>query len=116
MKEIKINSKQFQNVLAKATAEKPLVKIGNKPNEYFVRGSAGDFYPVHFQRAAHGQMLGSCLCAGAMRGFHCYHLAAALLVHSAFVRAGLRQPAAKREMSSTSPLTWRGSDQMRAYV
>lgn len=104
MKNIEINSKQFQTVLAKAVQTKPLVRIGNKPNQYFVRGSDpnGDglggyvFYPVYFQRAAHGQMLGSCLCAGAMRGFHCYHLAAALLAHSAFVRAGLRQPATRR--------------------
>ena len=96
MKEIEINSKQFQNALAKATAEKPLVKIGAKQNQYFVRGSSGDFYAVHFQRAAGGKMLGSCLCAGAMRGFHCYHLAAALIAHSAFVRCGLRVPAARR--------------------
>jgi len=110
MKNIEINSNQFQNVLEKAVEKKPLVRIGHKPNQYFVRGSSGEFYPVHFQRAASGKMLGSCLCAGAMRGFHCYHLAAALLAHSAFVRAGLRQPAAKREN------VWQGSDAMRSYV
>ena len=104
MREIEINSKQFQNVLAKAVETKPLVRIGAAANQYFVRGSDpnGDglggyvFYPVTFQRAGGGKMLGSCLCAGAMRGFHCYHLAAALIAHSAFVRAGLRQPAARR--------------------
>lgn len=94
MKEIETNSKQFQNVLAKAIETKPLVKIGAKPNQYFVAGSSGDNYVVHFQRGSGGKMLGGCMCQGAMRGFHCYHLAAALVVHSAFVRAGLRQPAA----------------------
>ncbi|MDQ3750422.1 MAG: hypothetical protein M3367_15615 [Acidobacteriota bacterium] len=96
MKHIEIKSKQFQNVLAKATQTKPLVRIGAKENQYLVRGSHGNFYSVTFQRAAHGEMLGACLCTGAIRGFHCYHLAAALLAHTAFVGAGLRQPAARR--------------------
>ena len=100
MKKIEINSKQFQNVLKKAIEKKPLVKIGKKENEYFVRGSSGDFYPVRFQRAGGGAMLGSCLCAGAMSGFHCYHLAAALVAHSAFVRGGLRRPASRRALAS----------------
>lgn len=113
MKAIETNSTQFQSALKKAIATKHLVRCGHKQNEYFVRGSNGKLYPVHFQRAAGGQMLGSCLCAGAMRGFYCYHLAAALLAHSAFVRAGLRQPAAQREMS---PMAWRGSDDVRAWV
>lgn len=113
MKEIEINSKQFQNVLAKAVETKPLVRIGAAANQYFVRSSTGEFYPVTFRRAGGGKMLGSCLCAGAMRGFHCYHLAAALLAHSAFVRCGLRQPAARREMS---PLAWSGSESVRNLI
>ena len=96
MKKIETKSKQFQNVLEKAIETKPLVRIGQRENEYLVRGSAGDFYPVRFERGAGGAMLGSCSCAGAERGFHCYHLAAALLAHSAFVRAGLRSPVARR--------------------
>lgn len=101
MKKIETKSTQFQNVLAKAIETKPLVKIGQRENEYLVCGSAGDFYPVSFERGANGAMLGSCSCAGAERGFHCYHLAAALLAHSAFVRAGLRRPAAKIETAWT---------------
>lgn len=96
---IEIKSNQFQNVLEKAIAKKPLVRIGAKPDSYLVRGSTGEFYPVSFQRASGGAMLGFCLCAGAQRGFHCYHLAAALLAHSAFVRAGIRQPAARRALA-----------------
>jgi len=96
VKKIETKSTQFQNVLAKAIEKKPLVKIGQRENEYLVRSSAGDFYPVRFERGAGGAMLGSCSCAGAERGFHCYHLAAALLAHSAFVRAGLRSPATAR--------------------
>lgn len=115
MKKIETKSAQFQTVLAKAIEKKPLVKIGHKENQYFVASSTGEFYPVHFQRAGGGAMLGSCLCAGAMRGFHCYHLAAALLAHSAFVRAGLRKPAAKRAVAPDA-LAWRGSDEVRAWV
>ncbi len=96
MKKIETKSKQFQNVLEKAIEKKPLVKIGQRENEYIVRGSQGNFYPVRFTRAVGGAMLGACSCAGAERGFHCYHLAAALLAHSAFVRAGLRSPATAR--------------------
>ena len=99
MKKIEIDSKQFQNVLKKAIEKKPLVRVGAENDLYFVRASGGDFYPVRFQRSASGAMLGACLCEGAMKGFHCYHLAAALLAHSAFVRAGLRAPAPRRECS-----------------
>ena len=96
MKKIEIGINQFQNVLKKAIETKPLVRLGAENDLYLVRGSSGDFYPVRFQRAAGGAMLGACLCEGAMRGFHCYHLAAALIAHSAFVRAGLRAPAPRR--------------------
>jgi len=98
MKQIQTKSKSFQRAIAKAISKKPLVRIGAKANEYFVRASAPEAapYPVHFQRAGGGQMLASCLCPGGINGFDCYHVAAALLAHSAFVRAGLRQPAARR--------------------
>lgn len=121
MNEIKINTAQFQRALAKAIEMKPLVRIGAGDGQYLVRGSKrnGDglggyvFYPVKFQLGGGGRRLASCLCAGGQRGFHCYHLAAALLAHSAFVRAGLRSAAARRE---TSPNVWQGSDEMRAYI
>lgn len=96
MKTIETKSASFQRAIAKATAQKPLVKIGFKPNQYLVRGSGGDFYPVLFQRAAHGQMLAACLCRGGISGFDCYHVAAAFVAHTSFVRAGLRPPAARR--------------------
>lgn len=99
MKEIDVNHRQFQNVLAKAVAVRPLVRLGSASGSYLVRGSSGDFYPVNFQLGGGGRRLGSCLCAGAMRGYYCYHLAAALLAHSAFVRAGLRAPASRRSVA-----------------
>lgn len=96
MKEIQTNHPQFQNVLAKAIEKKPLVRLCAESGAYLVRGSEGNFYPVKFQIGGGGRRLGSCLCAGAMRGFYCYHLAAALLVHSAFVSQGLRASAPRR--------------------
>ena len=111
--EININSKQFQNVLKKAIEVKPLVRLGAAAGSYFVRGSSGSFYPVKFRVGGGGKKIGYCLCAGAARGFHCYHLAAALLAHSAFVRAGLRSAASKREMS---PLDWSGSEAVRNLI
>lgn len=111
---IETKSNQFQNALAKAIEKKPFVRpVAGDASKYLVRGSNGDFYQVNFVRASGGAMLGYCHCAGAMRGYHCYHLAAALMVHSAYVRAGIRRPAARREMS---PPSWSGSDEMRAYV
>lgn len=98
---IETKSNQFQNVLAKAIEKKPLVRpVSGDSAKYLVRGSSGDFYPVNFVRASGGAMLGYCLCAGGMRGFHCYHLAAALIVHSSFVRAGVRSPAARRALAA----------------
>jgi hypothetical protein len=97
---IEINSKQFGRALEKAIQTKPLVRLGGEENQYLVRGSRGDFYPVKFVRGSSGAMFGYCHCAAAMRDFHCYHLAAALLAHSAFVRAGLRRPAARRALSA----------------
>lgn len=93
---IETKSKQFQNALAKAIEKKPLVKIGAKENEYLVRGSEGNFYPVNFERSSAGAMFEFCQCAGAMGGYHCYHLASAQLAHSSFVRAGLRSPVSAR--------------------
>ena len=123
MKKIETKSTQFQNAIAKAIETKPLVRpmkynTGNTTIGYLVRGSSGDFYPVRFQRAGGGAMLGGCLCAGSQRGFHCYHVAAALLAHSAFVRAGLRPQAPQRETSFAPPshLAWSGSDEVRAWV
>lgn len=100
MNEIKIGSKQFQNVLAKAIAQKPKVHLGKKDGQYFVDGSEGNRYTVQFQVGGGGRRLGSCLCAGGQRGYFCYHLAAALLAHVAFVRAGLRVPAARRVLAT----------------
>lgn len=100
MKEIDVNHRQFQNVLKKAIEQKPLVRLCAESGAYLVRGSKGDLYPVTFQVGGGGRRLGSCLCAGAMKGFYCYHLAAALIVHTAFVRAGLRAPAARRAVAA----------------
>lgn len=105
MKKIEIKSKQFQNVLKKAIAVRPLVRPvpfvpGAAAAVYLVAGSRGGFYSVGFARGSAGEMLYSCPCAGAGRGFYCYHLAAALLAHSAFVSGGLRAPAPSRVLAS----------------
>ena len=97
MREIIPDNPQFQNVLKKAIEKKPFVSIGQNPGEYFVKGSTGNQYPVKFQRSASGKPLGSCLCMGAMQGFYCYHLCAALLAHMAFILYSLRAPAPKRQ-------------------
>lgn len=112
---IETKSAQFQRAIEKAIEKKPLVKIGGKENQYLVRGSSGDFYPVNFVRASYGAMLGYCHCAGAMRDFHCYHLAAALMVHSAFVRAGIRRPAARRALANFAP-AFSGDDSIRNLI
>ncbi len=97
MNEIKTQSPAFSRAIAKAIAKKPMVRIGKKTGQYFVAASDGfSAYPVLFTLGAGGRRLASCLCAGGQKGFFCYHLAAALLVHSAFVRAGLRKPAVSR--------------------
>ncbi len=119
--EININSNQFQNVLKKAIEVKPLVRPGAAAGSYLVRGSKlnGDglggyvFYPVAFRRGAGGRKIGECLCAGAMRGFHCYHLAAALMVHVAYVRQNMRPPAPTRTMSR---LSYSGSESVRNLI
>ena len=100
MKEINTNNQQFQNILKKAIEKKPLVRLGSENGSYLVRGSRGDFYPVSFQIGGGGRRLGSCFCQGAMKGFYCYHLAAALIVHSSFVSRGLRASAPRRVVSA----------------
>lgn len=89
---IDVKNNQFQNVLKKAIETKPLVRLGEIPGGYFVRASGGDFYTVSFWSES-GAKFCSCECKGFERGFYCYHIAAALLAHSAFVRAGLRSAA-----------------------
>ena len=124
MKKIEIKSAGFQRSLKKAIEKKPLVRmmpfsVGNSTIGYLVRGSRGDFYPVRFQRSGGSQMLGACLCAGGVAGFYCYHRAAALLVHSAFVACGLRPVAPRRVLSSAvlpPHLSWAGSDSVRAFI
>lgn len=116
MNEIKFDTKSFENALAKAIAKKPLVSPGKKDGQYFVAASDGfSKYPVLFQIGGGGRRLASCLCAGGQKGLFCYHQAAALLAHSAFVRGGLRRPAARREFPKSENV-WRGSDEMRAFV
>ena len=119
MKQIKINDSQFQNVLKKAIAVKPLVRplrfLPASPTiAYLVRGSSGDFYAVRFQRSASGKMLGSCLCAGAMGNYFCYHLAAAMLAHCGFVRSGLRPAAPSRSLPAS--LSYSGDESVRNLI
>ncbi len=119
MKEIKTKNPQFQNVLKKAIAIKPLVRplrfLPASPTiAYLVRGSSGDFYPVRFQRSASGKMLGSCLCAGAMGNYFCYHLAAAMLGHCGFVRSGLRPAAPSR--AASAPPVYSGDESVRNLI
>lgn len=90
---INVKNNQFQNVLKKAIEVRPLVRpLRVMDGVYDVRASGGDFYQVSFWRED-GQMFGQCECKAAEKDFYCYHFAAALLAHSAFVREGLRRPA-----------------------
>ena len=119
MKKIEIKSNQFQNVLKKAIEKKPMVRLGKKAGLYFVAGSTGNKYAVQFERGFYGAMFGSCLCPGAVRGFHCYHLAAALIVHSAYVKQEMRKPApTRREMcAAVNPtLGWSGDESVRNLI
>ena len=103
MNEIQFNTPRFDRAITKAIETKPMVRNGKKAGQYFVAASDGfSSYQVLFQIGAGGKRLSSCLCAGGQKGFFCYHQAAALLVHSAFVRAGLRQPAISRRESSSA--------------
>lgn len=113
MNEIKMNTESFQRAIAKAIETKPLVRNGKKAGQYFVAASDGfSSYQVLFQIGGGGRRLASCLCAGGQKGLFCYHQAAALLAHCAFVRSGLRQPAARRE----SLRDWRGSESVRNLI
>lgn len=110
MNEIKMETESFKRAMAKAIENKPMVRVGKKTGQYFVAASDGfSSYPVVFSVGGGGRRRSSYLCAGGQKGLFCYHQAAALLVHSAYVRCGWRLPAAPR-------LQWSGSDAMRAYV
>lgn len=116
MNEIKMETESFKRAMAKAIEKKPLVKIGHKAGQYFVAASDGfSSYTVQFQIGGGGRRLASCLCAGGQKGLFCYHQGAALLAHSAFVRCGLRSPAAPRP-SSLSSRSWSGSEGVRAWA
>ena len=100
MNEIKMNTAQFERAMAKAIEKKPMVRNGKKDGQYFVAASDGfSAYRVSFTVGFYGKKLSSCMCAGGMKGFFCYHQAAALLVHSAFVKQGLRKPAVTRRQA-----------------
>ena len=117
MNEIKFSSESFKRAMAKAVEKKPLVRNGKTAGEYVVAASDGfSSYRVLFQIGANGRRLSSCLCAGGRKGFFCYHQAAALLAHTAFVRAGLRAGAVSRRAVVDASRVWSGSDAMRALV
>lgn len=116
MNEIQFNSDSFKRAMVKAIEKKPLVKPGKNNGEYFVAASDGfSSYRVSFTLGGGGRRLSSCLCAGGQKGLFCYHQAAALMVHVAFVRAGLRKPAAPRPHTSTLPV-FQGSDSIRNLI
>ena len=103
MNEIKFKTARFDRAIAKAIENKPLVRLGKKNGQYFVSASDGfSSYQVLFQTGAGGRRLSSCLCAGGQKGFFCYHQAAALMAHAAFVKGGLRQPAQTRREQRAS--------------
>lgn len=90
---IDTKSKNFKNVLAKAKKNKPFVSIvSGFDGTYRVEASGLGFYIVSFW-SENNEKHCSCECLGFERGFFCYHIAAALLAHSSFVRAGLRRSA-----------------------
>lgn len=93
MKKIEVKSNQFQTILKKAIAVRPVVRPGKQDGVYFVPSSVDGLYKVSFLRGSFGEMFATCECKGYERGFHCYHVAAALLAHSGFVGCGLRRAA-----------------------
>ena len=115
MNEIQFKSAAFDRAMAKAKAKKPMVRLGKNDGQYFVAASDGfSSYRVSFTLGGGGRRLSSCLCAGGQKGLFCYHQAAALLVHVAFVRSGLRKPAAPRPSFSRS--SWSGSESVRNLI
>ncbi len=126
MKKIEITSNQFQSILKKAIAVRPRVRLGKNTNEYFVPSSVDGLYRVAFFRGNFGEMFATCECKGYERGFHCYHIAAALLAHSGFVGCGLRPNAPRRsEISENAAglfadlpakLSFRGDESVRNLI
>ena len=63
-----------------------------------MRGSAGDFYRILIAADENGDPVFRCSapngsnCPGFDQGWHCYHVAAALLCHIGLVASGLRAP------------------------
>ncbi|MDQ4121642.1 MAG: hypothetical protein M3209_09370 [Acidobacteriota bacterium] len=95
------DSRNWENVLQKAIERRPLVGPAEHSAScaaYFVRGSAGDFYRVLFAGDENGDPWFRCTapngshCPGFAQGWHCYHVAAALLCHIGLVSSGLRAP------------------------
>lgn len=82
----------------KAGEMSPLVRVCASPSSawsafYSVRGSGGSFYRVALARRADGSPCASCSCpsgVSASSSVFCYHVAAVVALHSAFVSSGVR--------------------------
>ncbi len=126
MKKIEINSKSFQNALAKAKSAKPMVRLGAaspERAEYFLDGSRGNRYTVVLIRSNGGSPLCSCDCAAGENDMFCYHVAAGLLAHSPYVLGGLRPAlvaapafAVGGDYVFAASLDYRGDDSVRNLI
>lgn len=89
-----LKSRNFKNGIAKAKRNKRFVAVvPGLPGVYRVNGSKKDSsYVVSFWSKLN-QKNCACECLAYDRGLLCYHVAAALIVHSGLVRCGSRPPA-----------------------
>jgi hypothetical protein len=92
--EINFEREAFNNAFDKSKSVKPQVRAGECTQasaQYRVMSSDGQaWYNVEFIRSMSGKPFGSCSCAAGRDELYCYHLAAALYVHCALVRHGIR--------------------------
>ncbi|MBA3767494.1 MAG: hypothetical protein H0W99_10990 [Acidobacteria bacterium] len=74
------NREQISKAIERAKEHHTFVRV-RRFGEYFVKGSAGNFYTVRCERLADGQKAVSCECVAGQFGTPCYHAAAALPLH-----------------------------------
>ncbi len=94
MNKLNLHSAGWFKAKEKAARVSPVVALGASSSlvaaVYFVARSGGGSARVVLSRAVCGSPSAECLCPAGQRGLVCYHIAAAVALHSAFVAAGCR--------------------------
>jgi uncharacterized Zn finger protein len=107
-------SKSWQRAKGKAAADRPGVQILSR-GEYRVAGSGGNYYSVSIRAEGQGTLI-DCACLAGVHGQGCYHGAAALVQHLAFVGEPAAAPRSKhlKHIESDLRTIERAADQMTA--